>query len=235
MTLIVDEPTTSTTSAAMPAREAVATGLLLEAVFGTNGGVAMRSLRGDVFGITTVPVGRPDPMAQAAASEVHQIRDQARATGLTRQVLAMLLGVDRRSLSGWASGEIRPTAERLAVLRSVARVLTEIQAAYPGRAGEVLGVQRGSTTLLDAVVSGTTRLDQWRAWLARSTPSVNVMRRPQQGEPIWTAAAKALAEGRLSSPTLERTLRPESTYEMHPDRDAAAFAEPEYESGRRGT
>lgn len=234
MTLMLDPPMTSTVRTAVPAREAVATGLLVDAVLGTNGGVAMRSLRGDVFGITTIPVGRSEALAQAVAAEVRQLREQARAAGVRQHVLAQLLGVDRRSLSGWASGQIRPGAGRLAQLRSVARVINEIHVEHHGRAAEVLAARRGSTTLLDAVVSGTVRLDTWRAWFARSSAHVTVANRRSDGDPIWAAAARALAEGRLHAPTSERTLRPESTYEMDAERHAAAFAEPEYRSGRRG-
>jgi hypothetical protein len=53
-------------------------------------------------------------------------------------------------------------------------------------------------------------------------------------EPMWAAAARAVAEGRIAEPVREPTVRPESTYEMRPDEEAAAFAEPEYESRRRG-
>jgi hypothetical protein len=52
-------------------------------------------------------------------------------------------------------------------------------------------------------------------------------------EPIWAAAARAVAEGRLGPPPRMPTVRPDSDYETDPA-EAAAFAEPEYRSRRRG-
>ena len=52
-------------------------------------------------------------------------------------------------------------------------------------------------------------------------------------EPIWAAAARALAEGRLGPPPRMPTVRPDSDYETDPA-EAAAFTEPEYRSRRRG-
>ena len=234
MTFLPNDSGTTTATPSRSPRETIATGLLADAVFGTSSGVSMRSLRGDVFGITTVPVSRPDSIALGIAGEVQRLRDLAHAAGLSRIVLARLLGVDRRSLSGWASGEMRPTPDRVAAVQSISRVLAEIQSEYPGRARDVLAVRRGSRTLIDSVSGGTSRLEDWRSWLARSNPELGITMRPQEGEPIWGPAARAFAQGDLTAPTWERTLRSESTYEMNPDRDARGFAEPEYESGRRG-
>ena len=234
MTLLLDQPQTSSAARLAPAREALATGLLLDAVFGTSAGVPFRSLRNDVSGITMVPASKPGTTHEiTVAYQVRTLRDAIAAAGVSRQQLARLLGVDRRSLSGWASGEIRPAPERIDVLRTVARTVADIDAERPGRAPEVLSCARGTTTLLDAVARGSTRLDSWRSWLARSATAVTVVAQPRMAGPIWAAAASALAEGRLSAATCERTVRPESTYEMNPDNEAAAFAEPEYEGGRR--
>jgi DNA-binding transcriptional regulator YiaG len=234
MSLLLEQSQTSSTVPVRgKPREAVATGLLIDAVFGTNAGVIFRSLRNDVFGVTTVPLSDPWTTAEkAVADEVRSLRDAICAAGISRQGLARLLGVDRRSLSGWASGEIRPARERVDALRVVARTVAEIDADRPGRVAEVMLTARGTTTLIDAVAAGRTSLDLWRSWLSRGAAAVTVTARPRAAEPIWTAAARAMAEGRLTAPTWERTVRPESTYEMNPHEEAAPFAEPDYESGR---
>jgi hypothetical protein len=54
-----------------------------------------------------------------------------------------------------------------------------------------------------------------------------------RSEPIWAAAARAFAEGRLKPLPRMPTVRPESDYEMDPA-EAAAFVESEYQSRRRG-
>jgi hypothetical protein len=52
-------------------------------------------------------------------------------------------------------------------------------------------------------------------------------------EPMWAAAARALAGGRLTRPTWERTVRDPEVYEMDLQ-EAAVFDEEEPERGRRG-
>jgi hypothetical protein len=52
-------------------------------------------------------------------------------------------------------------------------------------------------------------------------------------EPIWAAAQRAFAEGRLRPPPRRPTLRPESDYETDPT-EAVNFAEPQYQGRRRG-
>lgn len=66
-------------------------------------------------------------------------------------------------------------------------------------------------------------------WFLDATVSSDLPR----PEPIWAAAARALAEGLLSPPPRMPMVRPESDFEMNPA-EAAAFAEPEYQSRRRG-
>lgn len=234
MTLLLGNPLTSSSPAPAKPREHVASGLLKDAVFGTNAGVAMRPLQSDVFGITTVPVSQTNRAAMGIADEVRALRDAICATGVSRQALARLLGVDRRSLSGWSRGEIRPGLERIIALRALARVVADIDAEYPGRANDVLGTARGTTTLLEAVAAGRTRSELWRVWMARAASSVTVTSSNREDEPMWAAAARAVAEGSIALPEWQRTVRPESTYEMRPDEEAGAFAEREHESRRRG-
>lgn len=236
MNLLLAQPQTSSAPAVMSRRgEVLATGLLIDTTFGTSAGVPFRSLRSDVFGLTSVPVTRQTSGGTGAVSDqVRTLRDAICATGLSRQQLARLVGVDRRSLSGWASGAIRPVAERVEALQAVASVVAEIAAERSGRVSEVLLSERGSFSLLDAVAAGRTRLELWRSWIQRGESVATVTARSQTDDPIWVAAARALAEGRLAAPTREPVARPAETYEINPEAEATWFAEPEHESGRRG-
>ncbi len=75
-----------------------------------------------VFGparaITRTEVG-PDQRAQVVVGLRSQIEQ---SSGLSRQEIARILGVDRRSLSGWASGETPPSERNLNRLRTLATV-----------------------------------------------------------------------------------------------------------------
>ena len=63
------------------------------------------------------------PVRRTIAEEVRELRDSIIArTGLSRQEIARAIGVDRRSLSGYVSGEIRPTEDRLRSLRELAEI-----------------------------------------------------------------------------------------------------------------
>jgi hypothetical protein len=68
--------------------------------------------------------------------------------------------------------------------------------------------------------------------MKRTEATVTVTQRRVQDVPVWAAAARALAEGRIKAPPRGHTVRPESTYEMDLV-EAAAFAEPKYRSRRR--
>lgn len=235
MTLLLDRLQTSSAPPVIDRGEALATGLLVDAAFGTSAGVPFRSLRSDIFGVTTVPRTRQATSGTpAVADEVRTLRDAISATGVSRQQLARLVGVDRRSLSGWASGGIRPGPERLEALRTVAHVIAEMETERPGRVPELLTTQRGTFTLLDAVAAGRTRLELWRWWVQRAEANPTVVTRLRTSEPIWAAAAAALAAGRLSTPAREPVVRAAEVYEINPEDEAAAFAEPQQESGRRG-
>jgi transcriptional regulator with XRE-family HTH domain len=168
------------------------------------------------------------------ADEVRQLRDRICSHGLTRQDIARALGVDRRSLSGWVSGEIRPTPERVLTLSVLAELVADANAERPGRARDLLLARRTGRALLDRVAAeGRPMLDTWRLSV-RPGARVEVRRRGEPAhEPIWAAAARALAEGQLAPPTWERTVRTPETYEIDLE-EATAFREEEPERGRRG-
>ncbi|WP_419920033.1 helix-turn-helix domain-containing protein [Candidatus Poriferisocius sp.] len=93
-----------------------------EDTFGTSdhiGFAARCRVVPDLVSSTRFPTART--MWRAVAAEVEQLRDLVvLRSGLTRQEIARAMGVDRRSLSGFVKGEIRPTEERLRALRVLA-------------------------------------------------------------------------------------------------------------------
>ncbi len=235
MTMLKEAPTSSSLRASRPSEVELVHGLLAAAVFGTNAGVSLHTnLRHHVFGLTTAPSAERYPAAGLPANEVRRLRDDICGRGLSRQDVARGIGVDRRSLSGYASGEINPQPERLEALRILARVTREIEAERPGRTRDVLLSQRGNDTLLDAAASGRHPLAAWRRWLARREAQVEVRPRTTAGEPIWAAAARALADGRLSAPARGGTARSAETYEMDLTEASSFEEEPEPDRRRRG-
>lgn len=75
----------------------------------------------------------------ATARIVRGLRDDVRrATGLSRQGIARIIGVDRRSLSGWSNGSVEPADENLDRLRRLARLVSTLDLEVPGSARWVL-------------------------------------------------------------------------------------------------
>jgi transcriptional regulator with XRE-family HTH domain len=233
MTLPAEAPTSSFLRADQPGGIELVHGLLAGAVFGTNAGVSLHeNVRCHVFGLTTAPAVEARH-ATVVADEVRQLRDDICRRGLTRREVARGVGVDRRSLSGYASGEINPQPGRLEALRILARVTGEIDAERPMRARDILLAQRGPDTLLDAIASGRHAVAAaWRTWVARLEASVEVRPRAMDGEPVWSAAARALAEGRLAAPARAATVRPADAYEMDTAEAEAFGEEPDTERRR---
>ncbi len=238
MTTILYQP--STTSAVVGSFAhtdvAVATGLLVDPDFGTNAGIATaRRLRAVALVITGVSSPAiMDLTGDDPAAEVRALRNRIAAHGLSKQEIARAVGVDRRSLSGYAKGDIRPSSRRLELLHTLADLVEAISAERPGRVRDLLLSRRGRLALIDQLgPAGRSILRTWPMWVARSEATVTVTPRVAPAEPVWAAAAQAVAEGRLRAPRRGHTVRPESTYEMNLD-EAVAFVEPEYKSRRRG-
>jgi transcriptional regulator with XRE-family HTH domain len=235
MTTILDQPeTTSTLAGSVATTEiGVATGLLVGPDFGTSTGVvAPRRLR--PVGVVTGGAVIERVRSEDPAAEVRALRDRIGGLGLSRQEIARAIGVDRRSLSGFAKGDIRPSRERLEMLRTFADLTDAVAVECPGRVRETLLTRRGRLALIDQVTtSGRSILATWRAWVARSETAVTVAPRAARAEPVWAMASRALMEGRLGVPPRAHTVRSEATYETDLG-EAAAFAEPEYRSRRRG-
>jgi transcriptional regulator with XRE-family HTH domain len=238
MTRILDQPQTTSALAGSVVHDdvTVATGLLVDADFGTNAGISTnRHVRPVGFVVTGIPRAVISALsADDSAAEVRTLRDRIIAYGFSKQEIARAVGVDRRSLSGYSSGEIRPARERLELLRILADLADAVAVERPGRVRDLLLSRRGRLSLVDQLVTtGRSILATWRVWVARSEAIVSVTPRVLQAEPLWAAAARALSEGRLTIPPRGHTVRPESTYEMDLE-EATAFAEPSYESRRRG-
>lgn len=173
--------------------------------------------------VQTQPV---DAEVRALQSEV------SKRARLTRQRIAAALGVDRRSLSAWASGETVPPAQRLEALRAFAAIVRDIDTRFPGRAGEFLTAHRADgSTVLGLFSAGRHEDARRHAQDAPSRPAINVMSRRESRPPLWSAAAAALRAGQLSAPSASRVIRSAEIYEMDLT-EAAAFEEPE--SARRG-
>lgn len=230
MTLLDRPRTTSGTTGHGPEVNIAAT--LLESDFGTSAGhVQAHRLRpvGLATGVPATQLERPtDDWA-----EVRALRDRIVSHGITKQEIARAIGVDRRTLSGYAKGDIRPSPQRLQFLRVLDALVEEVASDSPRRVRDVLLSRRGRVALIDQLlVHGRSTLSMWRNWVSRGEAVISVTERQVPGDPVWAAAARAVQEGRLGQPPRAVSVRPESTYEMDPG-EATSFVEPEYRSGRR--
>ena len=103
---------------------------------------------------TVWPVSVESPSA-FLAEEVSRLRDQIiEISGLTRQEIALAIGVDRRSLSGFARGDIRPTPPRLESLRLLAKVVHYAASRWGERSRQMLLSPRHGRTPLELVAAG---------------------------------------------------------------------------------
>lgn len=107
----------------------------------------------------------PSPAVGKTVSEVVQeLRDRIKSqTRLTRQEIALAIGVDRRSLSGFVSGEIRPTPDRLIMLQALAEVADWAAAQFGEHAREVFRGESPDTSPLRLIAKGRTdiRRELW--------------------------------------------------------------------------
>lgn len=207
------------------------TGVLLSYEVGTNASLTTAGFRVWFVPFVTSSAVQRATRLLGIDREVVDLRDAVAAKGLKRSDIASALGVDRRTLSGYCSGEFRPPPERLDRMRILARVVTAIDAANPGRARDVLLAQRGGVSLVERLPSE--RLSLLWSWRRYSEPeaSVTIEVQSEESEPNWAPAARALAEGRLAPPPRRPSVRPPEAYEMDLD-EAAEFTEPRSARGR---
>lgn len=207
----------------------LATPMLLAATFGTSASAGLaQELRVEGLFVTGgAPRSAPRGLSREVSEEVAELRDGiCQRGGLTRQQVARALGVDRRSLTGWANGTIRPTQERLESLRFLWHLVKEIDNEFPGRTRDVLLGTGTGEPLLNAIADGRTAdAANWRSRVAEEPQqSIQVATRRPTRRSLYEPALAALLEGRLTAPERRPTLRPEDTYEIEPD-DARLFEE----------
>src|SRR6266567_2008392 len=200
-----------------PATFLVAGGMLLAPITGTSSTLGSPSdtrysglsMTQAGYAVAPLPTG-------SVADEVSALQEQIRSrASLTRQQIARALGVDRRSLSAWASGSTRPGLRRLDALRFLAQLVRDLDARHPGRVHELLlAVHSGNRDALSMIAEG--RFDvAWRlAKTAKGRPVISITRITRTKPPVYAAAARALREGRLDRPVPSRTVRNQDVYEM---------------------
>lgn len=204
--------------------------------FGTSDhvGFAVQCLVDPDEGMTTW-LDAAQARVKAVSAEVKELRDRVSSLiGLTRQEIARAIGVDRRSLSGFVTGEIRPTEDRIAALRVLAETAAWSARQFGDRAREVLRGQDPEASPLKLIAEG--RVDIRRelkaaaeqAGLGITTP-VTVQER-QTKEPLYIrASAEWTDKGHL--PTREGVPRDSAQYEQ--DLSNAASGVPQATRPRR--
>lgn len=178
---------------------------------------------------TPTPFSTTRTAIRALASEVERLRDQIAArAGLTRQEIARAMGVDRRSLSGFVTGEIRPTDTRLRALRVLAETAAWSVEEFGEHAREVLRGSDPSTSPLVLIARGATDL---RPTLLATAERAGVIRQNSidtrvrtTKEPLYLRASGAW-EGKGNLPVRAGVPRLDADYEQDLSK-AAPTAEP---------
>ena len=169
------------------------------------------------------------PSLPTIADEVRELRDSiVDLAGLTRQEIARSIGVDRRSLSGYVTGEIRPTDERLRMLRELAEVAEWTANRFGERAREVLRGMYSDASPLDLIATGqpATResLDAIARVLRPASPQLLAVKRRTSHPPLHIHALAVWGD-ETNQPERANTVRDESVYEQDPS-EAAHPPEP---------
>ncbi len=164
----------------------------------------------------SLPFESPSP---TAAEEVARLRDRIiDAAGLSKQDIARGIGVDRRSLSGFVTGEIRPSELRVRALHVLADSAEWAAARYGVRAKDVLRENMGEGVPLDMIASGRSAVvdEMERAaevlGLVRRG-AVTVARRISNREPLYLKARETWSN-RLDKPTAGGQVRDPAVYEQ---------------------
>lgn len=176
---------------------------------------------------TSWPIGTESP-ASFLAEEVARLRDQIiEVSGLTRKEIAAAIGVDRRSLSGFATGEIRPTPSRLESLRLLARVAVYASTRWGERAREVLVTSHEGLTPLERVAAGDRTVFVVLETVGTVGSPATIERRSPRSRPLYE-----LVRAMPTQPSRGRTLRDDHEYSQDLS-EAAAFHEDELPARRR--
>jgi transcriptional regulator with XRE-family HTH domain len=176
-------------------------------------------------------------MIKALAGEVEQLRDRVgERTGLTRQEIARAIGVDRRSLSGFVTGEIRPTEVRMLALRALADNADWTVEQFGEHAREVLRGKSPESSPLRLIAEGRTDIRRELQAAAEqaglgSIGRVTIQSRASR-EPLYLKAASAWSTtGHL--PSRLGTPRDDAEYDQDLSKAAAAPMPPPERPRRR--
>ena len=173
---------------------------------------------------------------RTVSEEVRELRDRIISyTGLSRQEIARAIGVDRRSLSGYVSGEIRPTDDRIRSLRDLAEIAEWSVARFGEHSRELLRGGSSGRSLLDLTsdqgmaIRRTLEADAHTRRGAGS-PAIRIKARPTRPSLHVHALSVWAEESRL--PERGGTPREISTYEQDL-RDAPRAPDPQERPRRR--
>ena len=149
------------------------------------------------------------------AELVRILRDRVVSlTGLTKQEVALALGVDRRSLSGYVSGSIRPPDERLRRLRVLDETARWAVDEYGVRAGELLRgryvevsplalIAQGEADVRQTVADSAARIEPGPGYAVRSRDrgSPRSMTKTQRAR-LARASVKPIRNGVARDPSV---------------------------------
>lgn len=207
---------------------------------------SMRSATSDHLGLikdwvvvltpAATPWSIPFESQPTAAEEMAALRNRViDAAGLSKQDIARAIGVDRRSLSGFVTGEIRPSRLRVRALAVLAESAEWAATRFGVRARDVLREDAGGGSALDLIASGRTNVvnEMERAadalGLVRSG-AVSVRRRSATREPLYLKARETWSD-RLDTPAAGGQVRSPAAYEQ--DLSQAAESQPMREPRRK--
>lgn len=172
-----------------------------------------------------------DTPISSIAHEMRSLRDRVgELTGLSKQDVARAIGVDRRSLSGFVTGEIRPTDSRVLALRVLADVAERVAGRFGDRARDVLRCDYGRGSVLDLIATGRVDVHAEIDVAAESigvSPKTRVLtRRRGRRDPPYLRALEQWAN-RVDKPEPGGTPREATVYEQRLDQ-AAPSGKPHY-------
>lgn len=176
--------------------------------------------------------------APTPAAEVARLRDRViDAVGLSKQDIARGIGVDRRSLSGFATGEIRPSRLRLRALEVLAESAEWALTRFGIRARDLLREDAGQGAPLDLIASGRTTVIAEMELAAEALGlvrrgAVSIQPRSANREPLYLRARETWSN-RVDKPTPGGDVRPLSVYEQ--DLSQAAQSRPSGGPRRKDT
>ncbi|MCA1706814.1 MAG: helix-turn-helix domain-containing protein [Actinobacteria bacterium] len=165
----------------------------------------------------SLPFQSPAP---TAAEQVARLRDRViEAAGLSKQDIARGIGVDRRSLSGFVTGEIRPSPLRVRALEVLAESAEWAATRFGVRARDVLQEDAGQGAPLDLIAAGRTSVVSEMELGANAlglvrTGAVAVRRRSPNREPLYLKARDTWSAW-LDKPTAGGQVRDLTVYEQN--------------------